>query len=100
MWILQCLQFQELKDQPKPTPPSTSEEEREKSAKAKKKKKKKKNKIENDEEPDQKQEASVENGITEDSEGAIILLYYFAHLSWTNCSKISGSAYMLLILSF
>lgn len=49
--------------------------------KAKKKKKKKKKKIENAEEPDQKQEASVENGITEDSEGAIILLYYFAHLS-------------------
>ncbi|CAH3141790.1 unnamed protein product [Porites lobata] len=58
----------EQKDQPKPTPPSTSEEEGEKSAKAKKKKKKKKKKIENDEEPDQKQEASVENGITEDSE--------------------------------
>ena len=73
--------IQEQKDQAKLTPPSTLEEEREKSAKAKKKKKKKKKKIENDEEPDQKQEASVENGITEDSEGTIILLYYFAHLS-------------------
>ena len=77
LWILQCLQFQEQKDPPKPRPPSTSEEEREKSAKAKKKKKKKKKKIENDEEPDQKQEASVENGINEDSEGAIILLLLF-----------------------
>jgi len=88
LWVLQCLQFQEQKDQPKIKPPSTWEEEREKRAKVKKKKKKKKKKIENDEEPDQKQEASVENGITEDSEGAIILLYYFAHLSWTNSSKV------------
>ena len=87
MWILQCLQFQEQKDQPKLTPPSTlEEEEREKSANVKKKKKKKKKKIESDEEPDQKQEASVENEITEDSEGAMILLYYFAYLCWTNSS--------------
>ncbi|CAH3197173.1 unnamed protein product [Porites evermanni] len=59
---------QEQMDQPKPTPPATSEEKREKSAEAKKKKKKKKKKIENDEEPDQKQEALVENGINEGSE--------------------------------
>ena len=63
-------------DQPTLTPPSTLEEERKKPAKAKKKKKKKKKKTENDEDPVQKQEASVENGISEDSEGAMILLYY------------------------
>lgn len=45
--------------------------------KVKKKKEKKKKKIKNDEEPNQKQEASVENGMTEDSEGAIISLYYY-----------------------